>query len=112
MRRRRGGGVAAALLLGLLLWLVLYPLALVLVEGLRGPQGWTLEYVREFLGRPTEIRALWGSLWISLASVALAALIGIPLALLFSRYDLPGGRVLGGLVALPAVLPPLVGVVA
>jgi iron(III) transport system permease protein len=104
--------VAAALLLGLLLWLVLYPLALVLVEGLRGPQGWTLEYVREFLGRPTEIRALWGSLWISLASVALAALIGIPLALLFSRYDLPGGRVLGGLVALPAVLPPLVGVVA
>jgi iron(III) transport system permease protein len=58
------------------------------------------------------MRALWGSLWISLASVALAALVGIPLALLFGRYDLPGGRVLGGLVALPAVLPPLVGVVA
>jgi iron(III) transport system permease protein len=111
MRRRRGG-VGTTLLLGLLLWLVLYPLALVLLEGLRGPQGWTLQYVREFVGRPTEMRALWGSLWISLASVALAALVGIPLALLFGRYDLPGGRVLGGLVALPAVLPPLVGVVA
>ena len=45
-------------------------------------------------------------------SVILAALIGIPLAFLLARYDLPGGRVLGGLVALPAVLPPLVGVVA
>ena len=56
--------------------------------------------------------ALWGSLWISVASVVLAALIGIPLAFLFARYDLPGGRVLGGLVALPAVLPPLVGVLA
>ena len=111
MRRRRGG-VGTTLLLGLLLWLVLYPLALVLLEGLRGPEGWTLQYVREFVGRPTEMRALWGSLWISLASVALAALVGIPLALLFGRYDLPGGRVLGGLVALPAVLPPLVGVVA
>lgn len=112
MRRRRGGAVGAALLLGLLLWLVLYPLALVLMEGLRGPEGWTLDHVRQFVGRPTELRALWGSLWISVASVALAALIGVPLALLFGRFDLPGGKVLGGLVALPAVLPPLVGVVA
>jgi iron(III) transport system permease protein len=112
VRRARRGSLGAALLLALLLWLVLYPLALVLVEGLRGPEGWTLAHVREFVSRPTELRALWGSLWISLASVALAALIGIPLALLLARYDLPGGRVLGGLVALPAVLPPLVGVVA
>ncbi|HEX2218935.1 MAG TPA: iron ABC transporter permease [Gemmatimonadales bacterium] len=112
MRRRRGSAVGAALLLVLLVWLVLYPLALVLVEGLHGPNGWTLDYVREFISRPTEISALWGSLWISVASVALAALIGVPLALLFGRFDLPGGRVLGGLVALPAVLPPLVGVVA
>jgi iron(III) transport system permease protein len=112
VRHRRGGSIGAALLLVLLLWLVLYPLVLVLVEGLRGPGGWTLEHVREFVGRPTELRALWGSLWISVASVALAALIGVPLALLFGRYELPGGRLLGGLVALPAVLPPLVGVVA
>ncbi|HEU4525307.1 MAG TPA: iron ABC transporter permease [Gemmatimonadales bacterium] len=109
---RARGSIGAGLLLALLLWLVLYPLALVLVEGLRGPDGWTLAHVREFVGRPTERRALWASLWISLASVALAALIGIPLALLLGRYDLPGRRVLGGLVALPAVLPPLVGVVA
>jgi iron(III) transport system permease protein len=101
-----------ALLLLILLWLVAYPLLLVLAEGVYGPDGWTLEHVRQFVGRPTEMRALWGSLWISTASVALAALLGIPLAFLLGRYDLPGGRVLGGLVALPAVLPPLVGVVA
>jgi iron(III) transport system permease protein len=112
VRRTRGCSAGAALLLALLLWLVLYPLALVLMEGLRGPEGWTLVHVRDFVSRPTEMRALWASLWISLASVVLAALIGIPLALLLGRYDLPGGRVLGGLVALPAVLPPLVGVVA
>ena len=112
MTRRGGGAIWAALLLGLLLWLVLYPLLLVLAEGVRGPEGWSLEHVREFVGRPTEMRALWGSLWISLASVALAAMLGVPLAFLVGRYDLPGGRVLGGLVALPAVLPPLVGVVA
>jgi iron(III) transport system permease protein len=104
--------VAAALLLVLLVWLVAYPILLVLMEGLRGPQGWTLGHVREFLSRPTEWQALWNSLWISLASVVLAGAIGVPLAFLFSRYDLPGRRILGGLIALPAVLPPLVGVIA
>jgi iron(III) transport system permease protein len=108
-RRRQ---IIGAVILLLLLWLVVYPLLLVLVEGVHGPRGWTLDFVRLFLHRPTEWRALWGSLWISLVSVVLAALIGIPLALLFGRYDLPGGRVLSGLVALPAVLPPLVGVLA
>jgi iron(III) transport system permease protein len=102
----------AAVLLGLLLWLVVYPLVLVLLEGVRQPSGWTLRFVRLFLARPTEWEALWGSLWISVASVLLAAAIGVPLAFLLARYDLPGGRILAGLVALPAVLPPLVGVLA
>jgi iron(III) transport system permease protein len=101
-----------ALLLAVLLWLVVYPLVLVLLEGVHGPSGWTLGFVRLFLARPTEWQALWGSLWISVVSVLLAGAIGIPLAFLFARYDLPGGRILGGLVALPAVLPPLVGVLA
>jgi len=104
--------IAAAAILLLLLWLVVYPLALVLLEGARDATGWTLSYLRLFAARPSEWQALWGSLWISLASVVLAALLGMPLAFLLSRYDLPGGRLLGAMVALPAVLPPLVGVIA
>src|SRR5690606_2347893 len=109
MRPRTAGAVA---LIALLLWLVAYPLVLTLVEGLRADGAWTLEHVRAFLARPTELRALWGSLWISVASVVLAAAIGVPLALLFARYDFPGRRLFGTVVALPAVLPPLVGVIA
>jgi iron(III) transport system permease protein len=108
---RRGALLGTGLLV-LLLWLIVYPLVLVLVEGFRGPDGWTLDFVREFLVRRNEAQALWGSLWISLATVVLAGAIGIPLAFLFSRYDFPGRRILGALVALPAVLPPLVGVLA
>ncbi|MGZ8391904.1 MAG: ABC transporter permease [Gemmatimonadales bacterium] len=101
-----------AVLLLLLTWLIVYPLLLVLVEGFRGPEGWTLGFVRQFLAHKNDGEALWGSLWISLASVMLAAVIGVPLAFLFGRYDFPGRRILGWLVALPAVLPPLVGVIA
>jgi len=110
-RGRRVELLGAALLV-LLTWLIVYPLVLVLVEGFRGPQGWTLDFVRLFLQHKNEAQALWGSLWISLASVVLAAVIGIPLAFLFGRYEFPGRRILGWLVALPAVLPPLVGVIA
>lgn len=112
MRRGLPAGLIAGALLILLLWLVVYPLLLVLVEGFHDPNGWTLHFFRLFLQRRNEARALWGSLWISLATVVLAAAIGIPLAFLFWRYDFPGRKLLGGLVALPAVLPPLVGVMA
>ena len=61
--------VGSSALLLILLWLVLYPLLLVLVEGVRSPEGWTLQHVREFAARPTEWQALRGSVVISVASV-------------------------------------------
>src|SRR5262249_53087553 len=50
--------------------------------------------------------------WISVATVALSAAIGVPLAFLFARTDFPGRRLLSTLVALPVTLPPLIGVLA
>jgi len=103
--------VGAGLLALLLAWLVCYPLVLTFREALGAP-GWSLKYFSEFFRRPDEWQALWASFWISLATVALSAVIGIPLAFLFERTDFPGRRALGTLIALPVVLPPLVGVVA
>jgi iron(III) transport system permease protein len=107
--RRRN--LVATLLALLLLWLVGWPLLVTLGEALEAP-GWTLTHFSEFARRPEEWRALWASLWISLATVGLSAAIGVPLAFLFERTEFPGRRVLGALVALPVVLPPLVGVIA
>jgi iron(III) transport system permease protein len=104
---------AAALAVTLLLaWIVGYPLLLTLMEALGGPEAWTLGHVRRFFERPDEWLALWRSLWISAASVGLAALVGVPLAFLFERTEFPGRRLLGAVAALPVALPPLVGVIA
>src|SRR5262249_54313807 len=103
--------VGSAALTVFLAWLVCYPLLLTVREAL-GPPGWTLRYFAEFFRRPDEWQALWASIWISVATVVLAAAIGVPLAFLFERADVPGRRALGTLIALPVVLPPLVGVVA
>ena len=109
--RLRGRDAAAAALVLLLVWLVCYPLAITLGEALGAP-AWTLGHFAAFVRRPDEWRALWASLWISFATVGLAAAVGVPLAFLFERAEFPGRRVLGAMVALPVVLPPLVGVVA
>jgi iron(III) transport system permease protein len=103
VRRRFGGGEIA--IAALLAWLIVYPLLIVGREALHAD-------FAAVIRQPSEWQALWGSLWISAASVALSALIGVPLAFVFERYDFPGRRVLGALVALPAVMPPLVGVIA
>ena len=109
---RLGSRAVPSLLLTLLLaWLVCYPLLLTVFEALGAPH-WTLAHFAEFARRPDEWQALWASIWISLATVALSAAIGIPLAFLFETAEFPGRRLLGTLVALPVVLPPLVGVLA
>jgi iron(III) transport system permease protein len=51
-------------------------------------------------------------LWLALASVVLAGTLGTALALLTRLVHFPGRRTVAALLALPAVLPPLVGVVA
>ena len=109
---RLAGGLAGWGMVLLLAWLVGYPLLLTLIEAFRGPQGWTLANFAAFCARPDEWLALWRSLWISLASVGLAAAVGVPLAFAFERTDFPGRRLLGAVAALPVALPPLVGVIA
>jgi iron(III) transport system permease protein len=108
-RHRRSFAWAVALALT---WLVGYPLLLTLLEALGAPLEPTLEHFAAFAARGDEWQALWRSLWISAASVVLAALVGVPLAFVFARLEFPGRRVLGGLIALPVALPPLVGVIA
>ena len=103
---RRTAQIAGAGFALVLAWLVLFPILVVARDAADGA-AW-----RAFVGRAGEWAALWASVWISLASVALAAAIGVPLAFLFEWFDFPGRKTLGSLVALPVVLPPLVGVIA
>jgi iron(III) transport system permease protein len=98
--------------LGVLIWLVLYPNLYLFIQSFLNESDFTLAHYREFFRSPSELESLSNSLWISAWSVILSALIGIPLAFLFTRYDFPGRRVFASLASLPVLLPPLVGVIA
>ena len=104
--------IVAPLLLLVLAWLVVEPVALVALDAVRSGGAWTLAAVRAFVAEPNEWRAALNSFWLALASVVLAGVLGVSLGLLTRLTDFPGRRIVSALLALPAVLPPLVGVVA
>ncbi len=103
---------ADRLLLFILLWLVAFPLLLLVIESVRTDGAFNLEAFSLLVHDSTEWAALGRSLKVSLLSVLAAGTVGIPLAFLFAGFEFPGRRVLSALVVLPVALPPLVGVIA
>ena len=78
----RGTLILALPVLGLLVWLVLYPNLFVMGDSLMEGGELTLRWYRDFVGSRARMEALRGSVWISLASVVTSGLVGIPLAFL------------------------------
>src|SRR4051794_28926926 len=76
--------------------------------GIRAPwgQAWTI------LHGTAAGEALRLSLWTSTTATAISLAVGVPLAWVLARTQLPGLRLLRALVTLPLVLPPVVGGVA
>ena len=106
---------SAALLLVVvvtLLYGVVYPNLAVVASSFQRDGSWTLAGYREVLSQKIVIEAILNSLVLSIGTVALCALVGVPLAFLFERFTFPARRLFAALAALPLVLPPLVGTVA
>src|SRR5688500_8483722 len=103
---------AAAVVLAVLLWAVFYPNIFVLRDSLVADGRFSVEHYQRFSQSHAELRALWNSVWISTISVLLSAVIGVPLAFFFARYDFPARKLLTALAAMPVLLPPLVGVIS
>src|ERR1051325_4000412 len=95
-----------------LLYGVIYPNLAVVITSFQRAGYWTLANYREVLSQRIVIEAIVSSLGLSVGTVLLCAIVGVPLAFLFERYTFPGRRLFAALAALPLVLPPLVGTVA
>lgn len=91
---------------------VLYPNAFTFIRSFFPTGTLSLETYVRFFSTPSSREAFSNSLLISVATVVLAAAIGIPLAFLFHRYEFRGRRFLRAVASAPVLLPPLVGVIA
>ncbi|MFC7364291.1 MULTISPECIES: ABC transporter permease [Bhargavaea] len=93
---------------------VLYPTLRTAYESFLHNSVFSLQNYEDFFGSKAKanLQALWNSVWISLLSVLFSALIGVPLAYIFNRYEFPGRRFFSNIAIMPIVLPSLVGVMA
>jgi len=91
---------------------VIYPNASVLISSFQRAGVWSFANYSEVLSQRFAIEAIISSLGLSIGTVLLCALVGVPLAFLFERFTFPGRRLFAAIAALPLVLPPLVGTVA
>lgn len=104
--------VLFAITILVLIYGVIYPNLFVVATSLQRAGAWTLANYSEVLSQGIVIEAIVNSVGLSVLTVLFCALIGVPLAFLFERFDFPGRRLFAALAALPLVLPPLVGTVA
>ena len=109
---KRKSAVLLVITAVVLIYGVIYPNLFVVATSLQRDGAWTLANYREVLSQAIVIEAIVNSVVLSALTVLLCALVGVPLAFLFERYDFPGRRIFAALAALPLVLPPLVGTVA
>jgi iron(III) transport system permease protein len=95
-----------------LLYGIIYPNARIFIGALELDGKWSMANFVAVLSQRAVLESALTSVAVSVLTVMLCALVGVPLAFLFERYTFPGRRVFATLAALPLVLPPLVGTVA
>ena len=88
------------------------PLLTVIVDSVLIDGKIDFSYYIEFFKRPHYIECLQNSFLLAAASVAVTSLIGIPLAYIISRYDIPGKNFIRQIVLTSSITPPFIGSLA
>lgn len=98
----------------ILVLLCVYPFGILLVKVLfSGPnESFTLTSFDKILHSPTTLKAVFNTIKVSLSVSILSAIIGVPLAWLLSRANLPASRQLRSLLCLSYAIPPYIGAIA
>ena len=109
-RRRALPALGVGLLWLFLVLFLVYPLLRIFYDAVTDEGGrLTLANFAAFFTDAFYLRALWKSLALAVATVAVSSVAGIAVAFLLVRFDFPGRSLFGYLTMIPIISPPLVG---
>jgi len=97
------------LALGLLLFFMVYPITLVVVDAFRAQEAFSFYHFTTFWSNRFYRTGLINSLLLASFSVVATTIIGVPLAYIMVRYDFPGKKFFSTLSIIPMIVPPFVG---
>lgn len=86
----------------------LWPVAAILMRGLRPTGQWDFSAFGEVFADRSMQKVLWFTLWESIASTVLCVIVGLPGAAMFARYRFRGKQLLWSSLLVPFVLPTIV----
>jgi iron(III) transport system permease protein len=113
LRRDTARTLLMAAALGLVGWLVLYPLAILLLLGLHDKDGaWTLDNYRAVFTEPRLVGALANSVIVSAATLVASLVLALPLAWGVARTRMPGKWMVNVAVTIAFVIPNFIGAIA
>lgn len=111
----RIGRLALTLLAWVIVVYLLLPLSIIVgtsfttTEFLKfPPEGFTLNWYAKFLGDASYLHSLGLSALLALSATITAVILGVPVALVLSRSDLPGSTFISAIFLSPLILPPIV----
>ncbi len=85
-----------------------YPVASIVLRGLRPDGSWDPAILGEVLAGGATWRVVWFTAWQAVVSTVLTLAVGLPGAWCFARLDFVGKRVIWALLVVPFVLPTVV----
>ena len=113
LRRDTARTLLMAAALGLVGWLVLYPLVILLLLGLHDKDGaWTLDNYRAVFTEPRLVGALANSVIVSAATLVVSLVLALPLAWGVARTRMPRKWMVNVAVTIAFVIPNFIGAIA
>ncbi len=100
------------LAIALLLVLAGFPLSLLFYKSFIHDEAFSLANYSQVFSQRRNLLPFWNTLKLGLLTVALATVLGVPLAWLVARTDLPGRRILEIACLVPYMLPPFIGAIS
>ncbi|MEA4883265.1 MAG: iron ABC transporter permease [Clostridia bacterium] len=91
---------------------IIYPISMVVMKSFASKGGLTMASYARVFGEAANRRALWNSVWVSVASTIVCVAAGTLLAMIVVRTDIPGKSWLRTLLTLPYGIPPFIGAIA
>ena len=104
-----GSFMVFAAALGLLLFFMVYPIVLVVVDAFQVEGAFSLYHFTVFWSNRFYRTGLINSLVLATLSVFGTTIAGVPLAYIMVRYDFPGKKWLNVVSIIPMIIPPFVG---
>ena len=90
---------------------IIYPFYTIITKSVfsNKVEGLTLYNFKRFFTKPYYYKALLRSLFVCLATVVTTTLIGVPIAYLMTRYNIPGKNILHIFIIMSLMSPPFIG---